>query len=70
MSQALGRKGMAYMAIGASQYVARKLLISTGESTDPLSPGTETAYIITAVLLIITSGLAAGLTLGLLSMDR
>ncbi len=69
MSQILGRKGLAFMALGASHaFAARRLLISEGASD--LSPGTETAYIIVVVLLIIISGLAAGLTLGLLSLDR
>lgn len=68
MSHILGRKGLAYVALGASHYAARKLLISDGSTS--LSPGTQTAYIITVVILIIVSGLAAGLTLGLLSLDR
>jgi hypothetical protein len=60
---------MAYMALGATHaYAARRLLISEGASE--LSPGTETLYIIVVVVLIIVSGLAAGLTLGLLSLDR
>jgi hypothetical protein len=69
MSQILGRKGMAYAALGASHaFAARKLLISEGATS--LSAGTETLYIIIVVVLIIVSGLAAGLTLGLLSLDR
>jgi metal transporter CNNM len=39
-------------------------------SEGSLSPGTETAYIIVTIFLVITSGLAAGLTLGLLSIDK
>ena len=68
MSGILGRRGMAYLALGASQYAARRLLVTEG--SEGLSAGTETAYIILVVLLILISGLAAGLTLGLLSLDR
>ena len=47
-------------------YLGRRML---GEDHS-LTPGAEAAYIIVSVLLIIFSGLMAGLTLGLLSLDR
>ena len=68
MSNVLGRRGLAYAAAGASHYVARRLLISEGGAS--LSAGETTAYSIVAVALVIISGLFAGLTLGLLSLDR
>lgn len=68
MSTALGRKGLAYAAIGVTQFAARRLLIT--ENGGELSSGERTAYSIVAVLLVIISGVAAGLTLGLLSLDR
>ena len=68
MTTALGRKGLAYAALGASHYVTRRLLISDGEAS--LSSGTVIAYSLVSVLLVIISGVAAGLTLGLLSIDR
>jgi len=36
----------------------------------PLSSGEETAYIIVSIALVAISGIAAGLTLGLLSLDK
>jgi hypothetical protein len=64
-------------------FIARKLLElapSTGEqpaegSTDPchessLSSGLVAAYIIVSLVLVVLAGLCAGLTLGLLSIDK
>lgn len=46
---------------------AGRLLLGEQE---PLSSGMTTLYIITCILLVIFSGMMAGLTLGLLSLDR
>lgn len=69
MSALLGRKGLAYATIGATQYVARRMLAGGGGEGD-LTSAQTLGYGIGVVVLIITSGLAAGLTLGLLSLDR
>ena len=70
MAHVLGRRGLASVAaFGASHLVMTgRGLLSEGAST--LSAGQETLYIILSVTLVIISGLAAGLTLGLLSIDR
>lgn len=69
MSSALGRKGLAYAALGASHLVARQMLgLDAGAGPrrvllddEGLSTGTEIGYIILCVCLVAISGLAAGL---------
>lgn len=41
-----------------------------GHREGPLSPGMETLYICVCILLVVLAGLMAGLTLGLMSLDR
>ena len=72
MSVGLGRKGLAYATFYATQYyVARRSLAGGGgDGASDLSSAEKLGYCIGVVVLIFTSGLAAGLTLGLLSLDR
>jgi hypothetical protein len=57
----LGRKGLALVA---SPGVSPRLL------SQSLPPGQQTGYIVASIALVCIAGLAAGLTLGLLSLDR
>jgi hypothetical protein len=54
--------------LSAAGAMAVRSMLDDGANS--LSSGTRTAYIIICVALIIISGLSAGLTLGLLSLDR
>lgn len=65
MSASLGRKGL-LLSSSVGLLVHHRQLIEGG----PLSSGEEIAYIFICIGLVIGSGIAAGLTLGLLSMDR
>ncbi len=66
--------------MGEPFYATRKLLLDATlpdgvvarvlEEAEPLSPGMTTAYILLCIVLVIFSGIMAGLTLGLLSLDR
>jgi hypothetical protein len=74
----LGRRGLlpgarlalagALAAAGGGGAPGRALLSGSGESGD-LSSGETAFYIILCVFLVVLSGIAAGLTLGLLSID-
>lgn len=64
----LGRKGIA-AAVAGIALTQRKLLISENESED-LTSGQVVGYAVGSVALITISGLAAGLILGLLSIDK
>ena len=66
----LGRKGLvvstaALFTSFSHMRGSYRLLLS-----EELSAGTEVAYIFLCIALVAISGLAAGLTLGLLSLDR
>jgi hypothetical protein len=66
-ANALGRKALLVTSAGGLHHIARFAL---EEGSHSLSPGQETMYIVVCIALIVFSGLCAGLTLGLLSLDR
>lgn len=56
----LGPKGLTLVAIRAPSRIL----------PESLPPGQQTGYIVGSTALVCIAGLAAGLTLGLLSLDR
>ncbi len=57
----LGRKGLFLISRVSQRHLT---------SYEPLQTGKQTGYIVASIILVCVAGLAAGLTLGLLSLDR
>lgn len=65
----LGRRGLA-VSVSTAVALASHGRTLLGDNGSDLSSGTRVAYILVSVALVIIAGIAAGLTLGLLSLDR
>ena len=63
----LGRRSLLSVSLGGAQILSleRRNLNESNPST-----GTTIVFVVVSVLLVVFSGICAGLTLGLLSLDR
>lgn len=59
---------LAEIVEGGLHAQGRSLTVQDGAQS--LSSGTTAAYIVVSIFLVIFSGICAGLTLGLLSLDK